>query len=494
MNVFSTSCKKYIVPLLLMLLNLVLKGIFISNNSIGGDEPFSIYHAQMDVYSIISQLSAGNNPPFYEVLLHFWIKVFGISETSVRFPSLIFSTLTTLFLYKIGTHHLNKRIAIFSTLLFIFSNYQIGFAHEARVYALFIMLSSSSMFYYLNIITKPIKKNDLTLLFFSNLLLIYSHYFGFFVLFIQGLTILTNKDLRSKYWKHLILFSSVILLFYLPNLSILINRFIDSSNHGTWVNKPNGILSIIDVLRTFNNEQYGINTLFGSKPILTVLLLLLFITGIITFSYNRFTGIRILAKQYIVFSFLIPFVLIFLISFKIPMFHDRYLIFITIGYYFIIGITIEYLFQNRIAKYSISSVFLMAIILTTNPNISNKRNVRETVEKIKQLENKNTLILISPNYFSLNFAYYYDIEMFKNIHTKDIYKNINTNLNQKNIYTISHIKDVNYKDWKHIVFLDADANFSYPNNNILTTLNKNYKLTNTSEFYEVFKIYEYNLE
>tara|TARA_B110000483_G_scaffold51421_1_gene63922 strand:+ start:799 stop:1503 length:705 start_codon:yes stop_codon:yes gene_type:complete len=209
MNILKVNFSKtnfinsLLLPIFLVLLNFIVKGIYISSNSIAGDEPFSIYIAQLDIISIIEQLSTGNNPPLYEILLHFWIKLFGISEFSVRMPSLLFSCITLIFLFKIGISFFNKRIALYVSLIFIFSNYHIIFAHEARVYALMGMLSTISIFYYLKIITlNKSNKWHFYLLILANILLIYSHYFGVFVLLVISIHFIMNKEMRNKYFKH----------------------------------------------------------------------------------------------------------------------------------------------------------------------------------------------------------------------------------------------------------------------------------------------------
>ena len=81
-----------IVPIILVLINFALKIKYVSWPSLAMDEPFSVYYSQFEITTIINELSKGNNPPLFEIFLHFWTKFFGISEFSVRIPSVIFSS------------------------------------------------------------------------------------------------------------------------------------------------------------------------------------------------------------------------------------------------------------------------------------------------------------------------------------------------------------------------------------------------------------------
>ncbi|MDR2009807.1 MAG: glycosyltransferase family 39 protein [Bacteroidales bacterium] len=474
--------KDYLIIICIVLLNFIIKGIFLSSTSIGGDEPFSIYHAQMDVASIIKHLTAGNNPPGYELFLHFWIKLFGISEFSVRFPSLVFSCIAVFFIYKIGNSFFNRKVAIIAGVLFIFSNYQIIYAHEARVYSLFGMLTAMSMYYYMKIIINDSKKRTDRIGFLAtNIIMIYCHYFGFFVLLIQFIYLIFNRKLLLKYWKQLLIATGIIILFYIPNLIIFFTRFFDSASGGTWVSKPSG-----------PNDLYNMLVRFSNKPVVAVSVILVFLTAFIKYIIkDKFKGMTNSSKL-IVLWFIFPFLFMFLISYYVPMFLDRYLMFVTIGYYLAVAIASDYLISKKYYSLIIPGIICILFIATSNPDITNKRNVEETVDKINELKTNNTLVIICPDHFVLNYSYYHDIDIFKIVDTEDIYRSASSALKKSDIYGIKNINEIDYSKWDHIVYLDAAASFSHPDNNIVNTLDEKYNLDSYHEIYEIFKVYEYS--
>lgn len=553
--------KKYEQPIivtLLMMVNFLVKVIFLKNNALGGDEPFSVYHAQMPISSIITLLSEGNNPPLYEILLHFWIKLFGISELSVRFPSLIFSCITVLFVYKIGVKHLNKRVALYASIIFILSNYHVLFAQEARVYALLGMLAAISMYLFLEILNEvktnartSISRNSTTkivLLAITNTLIIYAHYFGFFILFVQLFFVIINVQLLFIYWKKLLLSTAIVTLLYLPNIIIIINRFVDSTK-GTWVKPVENIGNLFDLVYLFSNNSKVVYLLVliiliaaawklfyktsGKKYLRAVFLVciipLFFIVGysvffsipfvwkltstyyfsvgfpililLLTISWNvsikKKTSVANINYRFIIFWFVTIFFSMFTVSFRVPMFVDRYLMTAAIAFPLVLGISIDYLIQETRLKLIIHLLFIAAFIATTKQVSPNKSTVKETVAKIKDLKTNNTVVYICPDWFDLNFIYYYNRNYFKDVNEKDAKSKLHNYLHSKNIFPIKNATQINKtlkKNADKILYLDDAADFHSPNNNIKKELNNLYHLKNQYKFHQIVQIYEYELK
>lgn len=487
-----------IIAIIIVLINFLIKGIFLSSNSLAGDEPFSVYHAQMNIVSIINLLSEGNNPPLYEIILHFWIKIFGISEFSVRMPSLIFSCITVLFIYKIGIKYLNNRIALYSSFIFIFSNYHILFAHEARVYAFLGMLTAISMYYFIGIIydykiNSKVNNNifiyketsKYLILAVVNTLIIYSHYFGFFVLIVQIIFLLFNLPILFKFWKNLLFCFSITTLLYLPNIIVFFYRFIESSG-GTWVQPPSGLESVYNMLWNFSNA-----------PVVTVCIISLFIFSIVKYITHFKKEQLNIYFGFLVFWFVFIFCFMFVVSFLIPMFLDKYLMTAAIAFPLVVGISADYLIKKPKYKFIIPIVIALLFVSTVKPDISNKREVKETVSKIKELKKSSTIVYFCPDLFELNFVYYYNKQYFKDYDEKKIRNKIQKYLSSENIFPISSYNQIDtnlIKNMDKIIYLDAAADFSYPENNIKNKLDLNYRLKNEYKFYEIFKVYEYELK
>lgn len=110
---------------------------------------------------LITQFSVGDfHPPLYYLVLKLWTNLFGYSEIALRFPSIIFGLLAIYFVYKIG----GKKAA----LLLSINPLAVYYSQEARMYIMVMMFVTASAYFFLS------KKRLLFIVFFLGAL--YSDY------------------------------------------------------------------------------------------------------------------------------------------------------------------------------------------------------------------------------------------------------------------------------------------------------------------------------
>ncbi|MFH1118996.1 MAG: glycosyltransferase family 39 protein [Bacteroidota bacterium] len=476
--------EKYLFPAGFLILNFVVKIIFLDRASIANDEPFSIYIAQMDIPAIVSHLSQGNNPPLFEIILHFWIKIFGISAFSTRFLPFLFSVTTVFFIYKLGVDFFSTRVALLSGLIFTFSNYHIYFAHETRVYSLFALLTTVSMYAYLHLISGRNSKSYLFILILTNILLIYAHFFGLLVPVIQTLCFIIFREIRKGItWRYLFALA-VLVLSYIPYLAVLITRFVDSASNGTWIS-PSSFEDLYTMLWRFSNA-----------PLTTVVFLILLLSALIKLIINKFSGITLNTKIILVW-FLFPYLFMFGVSmkylpFNIPVFFDRYVIFISVGFYLLMAVSINYVFAGIKYKNFLILLPVLFMIFTCRYNAGIQRNTAEFVGKVRALKTAETLVYICPDFFDLNFVYYYNTGYFREFDNKSIKTLMHSRLAQEGIFPVYNYTQIDtnlLKKAKDVIFVDAAAGFSSPDNNISGFLSKFYRIRETYTYSEIYNIY-----
>jgi len=101
---------------------------------------------QKGLAAVTEVLSRNVHLPFYFYLMHFWLELAGTSEWALRFPSLLFGTLSVLMIFLLGRELVNSSVGLISATLVAFLPEQVYFAQEARMYTLLMLLAISSTY------------------------------------------------------------------------------------------------------------------------------------------------------------------------------------------------------------------------------------------------------------------------------------------------------------------------------------------------------------
>lgn len=184
------------------------------------DEIFGVHAARMKWAEMLKFVAADIiHPPLFYALLKLWIGIGGESLLWLRLLPVILSTaaLVPVVLLCRELRLRANEVNLTITLLAV-SGYLIKYAQEVRMYSLLFLLTCLSLWLFVKYINAA-KPNILLLaLATANLLLIYSHYYGWFVVLIELLVLLCWW--RNKAVKFL-LTTVVLCLSYLPWLYLI---------------------------------------------------------------------------------------------------------------------------------------------------------------------------------------------------------------------------------------------------------------------------------
>jgi uncharacterized membrane protein len=119
-----------------------------------------------------------NHPPLYFYLMRAWRCVFGDSDSAIRWLSVLFSVAAIAFLYDAVKHLHGELPACWAALLMTVAGPQIQFAHEARAYALLVLLGACCCSAIARIEVLGLNRMRLVALGASALGMMLTHYYG----------------------------------------------------------------------------------------------------------------------------------------------------------------------------------------------------------------------------------------------------------------------------------------------------------------------------
>ncbi len=406
--------------ILILLLSFFLRVFLLDFESLWLDEGSSIRFAKLGVAEIFESTQTDAHPPLYYLLLHFWIKIFGDSEFSVRFPSVIFGVLTVWVVYKFCFKFWSRNVAILSSLIVGISTFQVFYSQEARMYSLLCFLSTLSFFYFMKILRDDQFK---FYVFYSvvNVFLLYTHLYSFFVLLAQVIYVIFVERERVKGLVVSFIFSFV---FYIPRFFVVLNQaksFLLSSEF--WLPRP-GFVDLLKTLAQFAGATYPMPRDDAGNVILWRFIVEYLSAGVLLFIMFALVFLSVLEfgefqrerrRIYIILLlwFFMPIFVPYVLSqFMTPFYFARYVIASSVAFYILISIGYEN-FEMKFKPHLLGIVIFLSVInLAWYYGKINKEQWREAVKFIEGRAVDEDLVIASKEVF-----YYYvkrkDFDTFK---------------------------------------------------------------------------------
>ncbi|HKP73360.1 MAG TPA: glycosyltransferase family 39 protein [Pyrinomonadaceae bacterium] len=166
------------------------------------DEIFSVHAAAHDWRGLLDFVALDLiHPPLFYLLLKLWIAVAGgESVWWLRlFPALTAAAAVVPFLLLCRELRLRRDARRFAFLLMAADGFLIQHAQELRMYSLLLLFAACSLWLFVRFAERDApRRGDTLALFAVNLLLVYTHYFGWLLVALELVFLIVRRRRRSK--------------------------------------------------------------------------------------------------------------------------------------------------------------------------------------------------------------------------------------------------------------------------------------------------------
>lgn len=400
-----------VILLVLVVLAFALRLYHLDYQSLWRDEVDAIIFARRGLSGLLPLFARpGHNGPLYYLVLHFWIRLAGDSQFSVRFLSLTCGVLAVPLMFKLGRRWVGQRGALVAALLCATSPYLIWYSQEGKMYALLLFLSMVSTYVYL----LALERNRIYL-WVSYLVLtaasMYVHLLAVLLIAFHFLLFFVTWARYRHALKSWLATFAILALPYIPlarwQVPLLFSPF--STGHQFYA--LHEMLTILLFAFSLNLAPYR-----GLLPIAVFVFLLL--AGMLL--YRRSDGRaqsrglrRVLRSRQESISLslylFVPIICLFVISLGMPIFTDRYLITVVPAYLLLLSCGLLAL-KQRFAPLALVCLALLVVsnlyVVSVQGHTKIKSDFRSAAEYVRDDGRGDLMMFLMPHGKRV-FGYYY---------------------------------------------------------------------------------------
>lgn len=362
----------------------------IGAQGLGHDEPFTVYWASRPLAELMAQFQHENNPPLHFLLMHGWVRLVPLEEGWLRLPSAVFSACTLPFLYLLGRSMAGRTAGITAALLVLFSGAHQGFAHETRTYSLLVLLCTATVWQLHRAAQSD--RHSWAWLAVCHVALVYTHFMAWCMIGVEVVAVLCLPGFRSARAPLFKALALTIVLF-LPYAWTFFHRVGTSVSQGTWLSPPSW------------EEPYNMLWRWSNAPVLAVTFI-----ALVLWSFRR-PPVPPLGQFALLWT-LLPLLGLFLLSFFVPLYLDRYLLFAAPGFALCVARALVVLGPER-APWALPAAAVLGMACTLPGAIPQRPVATPVVELLHERIDPGTVIVVAPYWYRLNLLWEWDRDAFR---------------------------------------------------------------------------------
>ena len=241
------------------------------------DEIFSVHAAEHSWNDILAFVAADLiHPPLFYIVLKLWMLVGGDGLYWLRLLPVVFSILALAPFYLFARElKLTFATSLLAFFLIAVNGSLIRFSHEVRMYGMLLVLSLTSFWLFARYFNRGKGIAALTLV---NLLLVYTHYYGWLAVFAELVAIFWLQRIKIRAF---LISAGIVVVAFIPWL-MMVRRAAsagsDINQNVGWIERP-GISHLFrlafDIIEPFYYQQSNIDPstiIYVSLPILLVII------------------------------------------------------------------------------------------------------------------------------------------------------------------------------------------------------------------------------